>query len=322
LVLASSLCSKIGTFRPAYINYNFPINPPSLSPGNIPAVFSPGIKNPLSTLDIPPDTKELILLFGRLAEEVYPETLEQGAVNGEGYSWKIIGEPQSIVGRINRQNKALPKWTKIFRNPASVKIARFQFQARLSRLPFKWPIWDNQTAVESTAYNLLIEQNSQSFDTVRMDPSSLEGWLQQVSGGDRVVAANLLKSIGEYERLGHTFGVLRKIKQINRSTTRAFLHKLSMNEEISPRVFDAFFDSVLGKGKIYFSLEEFSGGIGIWKGPISDGEIDFETFSCEVGKHLGHQRSSTAKPASKSIRNIIGGILGLFGRRNQTELEA
>jgi len=315
-------CNCIGISRKvAYINFNFPINPPSLTEnsGNIPVVFSPVIKNPLNTIDLPPDSKDLILLFGRLAEEVYPETLEQSNKKGEGYSWKILGEPQSIAARINRQVAAIePKWTKIFHNPSSDKIARFQFQARVGRLPFKWPIFVNQTVVESHLYSSLVEQNSQTFETARIDPAGLEAWLLEIAGGDKVVAASLAKSIAEYERMGHVFGIIRKIKALNRSATRALLHKLSMNEEVSRRVFEAFFDSVLGPDKKYFSKEEFSHGIGRWKGAFSDGEIPFDTFVEEVRKHLPPPvQAPTGRSTGKSIRTLLGGLLGGFGRRNQ-----
>ncbi|CAA9987657.1 conserved Plasmodium protein, unknown function [Plasmodium knowlesi strain H] len=101
------------------------------------------------------DLKNIILLFGRIAEPYYPKTAEQFNFNKEPYSKYIhTGE-----------NSSCTKWKYVFKDHK--KINKTIFHEKICQLKFKWPINQDENITENNFYNFVIERCLNNINIVK-----------------------------------------------------------------------------------------------------------------------------------------------------------
>ncbi|KAF8820178.1 hypothetical protein IE077_003470 [Cardiosporidium cionae] len=226
VIIQNSRCAK--RVPSLYVNFNFPVG---RSLEDIPLLHPAPRMIILLNSIFAGDTKQTLLLFGKLAEHFYPDTPEQIAKVGEPYSYNLLGTPfpwsHSVADVHSR--KPVPKWECLFNAQAGGEITRMQFQSRLANLPFKWPLFKNQTVVQSQLYNLLVEQNLQSLEVVSAFPKEKKG---NDEGSDYM--ADVLKKLSHRTKYGSFPAVeFSKVKPRNPSDNRALIHNLFSKEKIS-----------------------------------------------------------------------------------------
>ncbi|ANQ07851.1 Uncharacterized protein PCOAH_00023240 [Plasmodium coatneyi] len=101
------------------------------------------------------DLKNIILLFGRIAEPYYPKTAEQFNFYKEPYSKYIhTGE-----------NTSNTKWKHVFKDHK--KINKTIFHEKVCQLKFKWPINEDENITENNFYNFVIEKCLNNINIVK-----------------------------------------------------------------------------------------------------------------------------------------------------------
>ncbi|VWU49059.1 conserved protein, unknown function [Hepatocystis sp. ex Piliocolobus tephrosceles] len=101
------------------------------------------------------DLKNIILLFGRIAEYYYPNTVEQ---------FNLFKEPYSKYIHTNYKNNST-KWKQVFNN--NVKINKNIFYKKICQLKFKWPINEDENITEHQFYDLFLERCSNNINLLR-----------------------------------------------------------------------------------------------------------------------------------------------------------
>jgi len=295
----------------AYVNFNFPVGSPQ---SNVQQA-NPYAQQPrFFVLD--PSSKETILLFGRLAQEYYPDTPEQSGRQGEPYAYLVQGTGTSIASRL-QPPPPTPKWERLFQNPTGgtdPKISRATFQVRMQELPFLWPLFKNETIVESTIYNVIVEQNLQAIEVAKADADELKAYIDNLAGGDPAVAQQIRGALAQFEMGGGNLPDLgiRKVRQRSRAQARKVVHEIFGNEELSSRVCRAFLDSLFGSEKKEFSRYEFARALGqMSREEFSSGNVDFETFAARLRESLADYPVPAVRPA---MSPGLGQLFKLFGK--------
>ncbi|SBS84187.1 conserved Plasmodium protein, unknown function [Plasmodium malariae] len=116
------------------------------------------------------DLKNIILLFGRIAEHYYPNTAEQ---------FNLFKEPYSKYIYTNENNSSL-KWKHVFNNYHNKKIDKNVFYEKICELKFKWPINEDENITEHNFYNLVIEKCLNNIYTVRNNIHNLKILLTKI----------------------------------------------------------------------------------------------------------------------------------------------
>ncbi|CAD2109201.1 hypothetical protein YYG_05054 [Plasmodium vinckei petteri] len=114
------------------------------------------------------DLKNIILLFGRIAEPYYPHTIEQFNNFKEPYSKYIYTD--------NIYNST--KWTNVFKD--NEKINKKQFYQKICQLKFKWPINEDENITEHDFYNLVIERCLNNINIIRNNIHNLKTLFTQI----------------------------------------------------------------------------------------------------------------------------------------------
>ncbi|CAG9478618.1 conserved Plasmodium protein, unknown function [Plasmodium vivax] len=101
------------------------------------------------------DLRNIILLFGRIAEPYYPKTAEQFNFYKEPYSKYIhTGE-----------NPSHTKWKHVFKDHQTIN--KNIFHEKICQLKFKWPINQDENIAENNFYNLVIEKCLNNINIVK-----------------------------------------------------------------------------------------------------------------------------------------------------------
>ncbi|GAW80450.1 hypothetical protein, conserved [Plasmodium gonderi] len=114
------------------------------------------------------DLRNIILLFGRIAEPYYPKTAEQ---------FNFFKEPYSKYIHTN-ENKNSTKWKYIFKDKN--KINKNIFYEKICELKFKWPINEDENITEYNFYNLVIEKCLNNINIVKNNIHNLKVFLTKV----------------------------------------------------------------------------------------------------------------------------------------------
>ncbi|CXI72412.1 conserved Plasmodium protein, unknown function [Plasmodium berghei] len=114
------------------------------------------------------DLKNIILLFGRIAEPYYPHTIEQFNNFKEPYSKYIYTD--------NIYNST--KWANVFKD--NEKVNKKQFYQKICQLKFKWPINEDENITEHDFYNLVIERCLNNINIIRNNIHNLKTLFIQI----------------------------------------------------------------------------------------------------------------------------------------------
>ncbi|KNG78180.1 hypothetical protein PFMG_04227 [Plasmodium falciparum IGH-CR14] len=161
------------------------------------------------------DLKNIILLFGRIAEPYYPKAVEQFNHFKEPYSKYIYTNNRSNYNNNNNNNyynininsssnDPSAKWKFIFRDIK--KMDKNMFHERICQLKFKWPINKDENITEYDFYNYIIERCLYNINIMRSNIQKLKYLLTKIVGNNKnkenVFLSSLSKEV-EKEYMTH-----------------------------------------------------------------------------------------------------------------------
>ncbi|KJP87772.1 hypothetical protein AK88_02528 [Plasmodium fragile] len=241
------------------------------------------------------DLRNIILLFGRIAEPYYPKTAEQFNFYKEPYSKYIhTGE-----------NPSCTKWKHVFKDHK--KINKNIFHEKICQFKFKWPIDEDENIAENNFYNFVIEKCLNNINIVKNNihhlklllTKAIESKKEPAGGGSKqgtpaeerrkLFLHNLYDALekeffNEYEDTGRGEGqnegqqrdplererrrrqILEKLenlhlndifKQHNRSYTRLLVNEIFNKEYPSKKTTDLFLHLLFQSNIEEFSYEQF-----------------------------------------------------------------
>ncbi|SOV77013.1 conserved Plasmodium protein, unknown function [Plasmodium sp. gorilla clade G3] len=159
------------------------------------------------------DLKNIILLFGRIAEPYYPKAVEQFNHFKEPYSKYIYTNNNRNYNYSNYNNDNISssnsngtfnKWKFIFQDIK--KMDKNIFHERVCQLKFKWPINKDENITEYDFYNYIIERCLYNINIMRSNIQKLKYLLTKLVGNhrnkDNVFLSSLCKEV-EKEYMTH-----------------------------------------------------------------------------------------------------------------------
>uniref|UniRef100_A0A0G4FTG5 EF-hand domain-containing protein n=1 Tax=Chromera velia CCMP2878 TaxID=1169474 RepID=A0A0G4FTG5_9ALVE len=182
----------------AYINFNFP---PGSKRSRLDEIIG---ESRGKAIYVDAELRDLMLLFGRLAEDYYPPTPEQSR-KGEPYAMYIQGAPSSIQGRLEMQTEPSRQWHKLFMSDQGVNQEEVGFTTlknRLKRLPLRWPVYQNETAVLKPLLNEMMEANSVALEIIPRNDAKFHRYVLKMSSGNRGLAPVISTAIIQMEQKG------------------------------------------------------------------------------------------------------------------------
>ncbi|CRG99578.1 conserved Plasmodium protein, unknown function [Plasmodium relictum] len=216
------------------------------------------------------DLKNIILLFGRIAEHYYPNTVEQFNFYKEPYSKYIY----------TNDSKNSKKWKYVFNNE---KINKNVFYERICELKFKWPINQNENITEYNFYNVVIEKCLNNINIIRHNIHNLKLFLTKMiennKNKENVFLHNLyneleneLTSDNKISLNGELVNDKKKkflerlqnldlndiFKQHNRSYSRFLVNEVFNREYPSKKTIDIFLYLIFQKNVDEFTFDYFS----------------------------------------------------------------
>ncbi|SPJ10441.1 conserved Plasmodium protein, unknown function [Plasmodium sp. DRC-Itaito] len=162
------------------------------------------------------DLKNIILLFGRIAEPYYPKAVEQFNHFKEPYSKYIYTNNNNNYNNNNNNyyyndninssssNDTSNKWKFIFQDIK--KMDKNMFHERVCQLKFKWPINKDENITEYDFYNYIIERCLYNINIMRSNIQKLKYLLTKLVGNNKnkrnVFLSSLCKEV-EKEYMTH-----------------------------------------------------------------------------------------------------------------------